>query len=141
MYSIITNAQKTKIVKFFAMDDPNYKDEMSASEAYREINDNGGFSGKSFLTKVLTKEQLSYIENLDPSNVKSEDFYIYVTRELSEIDISGHSKLYVIKNNFTEEEGKIAADKIYLSYGDNTAVTAVADMSDIMKSLIENEKK
>lgn len=140
MYSVITNSQKTKIVKFFAMDDPGYKDEMSASEAYREINDNGGFSGKSFLTKVLTKEQLSYIENLDPSNVKSEDFYIYVTRELSEIDISGHSKLYVINNNFTEEEGKIAADKIYLSYGDNTAVTAVADMSDIMKSLIENEK-
>jgi hypothetical protein len=145
MYSVITNSQKKKIEKYIELGDAaSYKDKTAAGEAYNEIKDSGGFSGKRFLSDELSEEQLKYVKEIDPSNVEDSDFYISVTQNIDLIDTSDYSKVYVIQNDFSDDYddgyAEINLKELLLTIGDENEVIGTVDLSGIMDELIKNDQ-
>ncbi len=140
MNYVVTASQKKKIEKLLAMGDADYKMKAAAAEAYKEIKKHGGFAGKMYFEKGLTPEQLSDIKNIDPSNVKSDDFYIRVNNNMHEIDISGYSKLYVYHDDYSIYDKGFEVDAVLLSYGDDNNIKAKANLRGVVDKLIENDK-
>lgn len=143
VYSAVTMSQKGKIIAYLEQGgNASEAIRKNAYEAYKVLNGEGGFSGKKFIDKKLSKEQISDITNSDYQDNDAERTYINVYNEMNSVDVTGFKRLSIVETNLSDWDGITDIDNIpiYLEDDESEPVDYV-DFSDIVDTLKEYEKK
>lgn len=100
VYASVTNSQKNKVDRIVSAisegTTPSSQELAGAKSAYNEIDNNGGAEGNLYLKKVyaaIPKQQLEDVLYNGSIPSGSESLSMYADADISEIDISGYSKL------------------------------------------------
>ena len=143
VYSAVTMSQKGKIIAYLEQGgNASETIRKNAYEAYKVLNGEGGFSGKKFIDKKLSKEQISDITNSDYQDNDAERTYINVYNEMNSVDVTGFKRLSIVETNLSDWDGITDIDNIPIYLEDDEAEPVdYVDFSDIVDTLKEYEKK
>lgn len=119
------------------------KDKQKISGAYYYLNQRE--EGQKYIDKLLSKEDIEIVKqinrntNCDFCNYEQTNYY-YASVKLSNIDISGYNKMYILKKtNYTVQEN-IDFNQIEFNLK-NSKETIILDIEDAMNQYIKNRDK